>query len=165
MSSAAPGGQHDWVHGHPHEPNPTPADGGGHWTLVTPDGHERLFTVEDLHALPYTAVHDCHIVSTGHSASGPFTFGGVRLADLLTAVLPSGAAWRWIDVISVDGFGARLTPAEVAVPAADRPIILAYRVDGAPLSHAQGLVRLIVPSEIDDALRQVKWVSRIEIAA
>jgi len=165
MSNAPIGGQHDWVHGHPHEPNPTPPGGDGHWTLVTPDGNERLFTVEDLPTLPYTVVPDCRIVSTGHDASGPFAFGGVRLADLLAAVLPSGAAWRWIDVISVDGFGACLTPADLAVPDAGRPIILAYHVDGAPLGRAQGLVRLIVPSEIDDALRQVKWISRIVIVA
>jgi len=36
-------------------------------------------------------------------------------------------------------------------------------MDGATLTRAQGLVRLIVPSETDDALRQVKWVGRIEI--
>jgi hypothetical protein len=29
------------------------------------------------------------------------------------------------------------------------------------LTRAQGLVRLIVPHERDDALRQVKWVTRI----
>jgi hypothetical protein len=40
---------------------------------------------------------------------------------------------------------------------------LSYAIDGTPLTRAQGLVRLIVPSETDDALRQVKWVQRIEV--
>lgn len=164
MTSTPAQGHADWVHGHPHQPNPTPPDGDGRWTLVTPAGSERLFTVEDLYRLPYTAVHDCHIFSTGHAASGPFTFGGVRLADLLAAVLPPGTDWRWIDAVSVDGFGARLTPADLTV-AAVRPVILAYSMDGAPLRRDQGLVRLIVPSELDEALRQVKWIGRIEITA
>ena len=35
--------------------------------------------------------------------------------------------------------------------------------DGQPLTRDAGLVRLIVPSETDDALRQVKWISHIEV--
>jgi hypothetical protein len=35
--------------------------------------------------------------------------------------------------------------------------------DGQKLTRRQGLVRLIVPREKDDALRQVKWVGRIVI--
>ena len=42
-------------------------------------------------------------------------------------------------------------------------MLLAYTLDGAPLTREQGLVRLIVPSEIDDALRQVKWLAMITI--
>ena len=45
------------------------------------------------------------------------------------------------------------------------PILLAHIVNGAAMTRAQGLVRLIVPSEIDDALRQVKWVVRVELHA
>jgi DMSO/TMAO reductase YedYZ molybdopterin-dependent catalytic subunit len=44
-----------------------------------------------------------------------------------------------------------------------RPVLLAYMLDGAPLARGQGLVRLIVPSETDDALRQVKWLATITI--
>jgi hypothetical protein len=36
-------------------------------------------------------------------------------------------------------------------------------LDGAALTREQGLVRLIVPSERDDALRQVKWLATITI--
>jgi hypothetical protein len=36
-------------------------------------------------------------------------------------------------------------------------------MEGQPLTREQGLVRMIVPSERDDALRQVKWVGKIVI--
>jgi DMSO/TMAO reductase YedYZ molybdopterin-dependent catalytic subunit len=151
----------DWVHGHPHEPNPTPPDGDGQVTVVMPGGNERIFTVEDLHALPYTEVHNCMIVSTGHGTTGPFAFGGVRLADLVARVLPPGTTWYWVDVAGADGFGARLTPVDLDSSGPERPIILAHAVNGLPLDRARGLVRLIVPGETGDALRQVKWVDRL----
>jgi hypothetical protein len=75
--------------------------------------------------------------------------------------------WQHVDVVSADGFGTRLLPAHLAGSDAEAeapPIVLALRRDGEPLTRAQGLVRLIVPSERDDALRQVKWVARVEIA-
>jgi DMSO/TMAO reductase YedYZ molybdopterin-dependent catalytic subunit len=153
----------DWVHGHPHEPNPAPPGDDTHITVVTPGGFERIFTVEDLHALPYIEVHNCVIVSTGHGTTGPFVFGGARLADVLAWALLPGATWSWVDVIGADGFGARLTPADLDSSHTERPIILANAVDGVPLDRARGLIRLIVPAETDDALRQVKWVSRIDI--
>ncbi len=61
----------------------------------------------------------------------------------------------------VDLFSAS-TPADLAAEG-ERPSLLAYIKDGVSLTRAQGLVRLIVPSETDDALRQVKWVGRIII--
>lgn len=152
-----------WVHRHAHEPNPSPPPGDASLTVYTPAGAARSFAVEDLQRLPHTAVVNCMIVSTGHGSSGPFTFEGVTVADLLQAILPAGAPWRWLDVIARDGFGARLLPADLTGAAAGRPCLLAYMLDGVPLTHERGLVRLIVPSEADDALRQVKWVERIDI--
>jgi DMSO/TMAO reductase YedYZ molybdopterin-dependent catalytic subunit len=87
----------------------------------------------------------------------------VRLSDLLNDVLVPGIHWRYVDVISADGFGTRVFAHEIQTPAATRPILLSYAIDGTPMMRAQGLVRLIVPSETDDALRQVKWVKRIEV--
>ena len=75
---------------------------------------------------------------------------------------PQSPPWQYVDLISADGFGTRLTPADLAA-AGDRPVLLAYTLDGAPLTREQGLVRLIVPSETDDALRQVKWLATITI--
>ncbi len=101
------------------------------------------------------------IVSTGHGTSGPFAFTGVALSRLI-AHFYSGD-WQAVAVISADGFGTRLYRAEIdALPAA-RPALLAYAIDGRPLTRAHGLLRLIEPNETDDALRQVKWVARIEI--
>lgn len=152
-----------WVHGHSHEPNPVSPPDTGAITAVLPDRTERRITLEFLYSLPMTSVTDCYIISTGHGASGPFTFGGVLLRAVLDALLPVGTAWRHVDVISADGFGTRLLSEEVLGSPPHRPMLLAYRLDGAPLSRANGLVRLIVPTEIDDALKQVKWVDRIEI--
>jgi DMSO/TMAO reductase YedYZ molybdopterin-dependent catalytic subunit len=75
---------------------------------------------------------------------------------------PQPPAWQYVDLVSADGFGTRLTPADLGA-AGDRPVLLAYTVDGAPLTREQGLVRLIVPTETDDALRQVKWLAVITI--
>ncbi len=160
-----PHAEPDWVHGHAHEPNPHAPPGDGTFAVVLPDGRVQHVTVEQLRTFPYTAVHHCMIVSTGHGASGPYTFGGVLLNECLAQVLP-GAGWRQvdhIDIVSADGFGARLVPSDLDNSATNQPILLAYTVDGMPLTRERGLVRLIVPAETDDALRQVKWVSRIQL--
>jgi DMSO/TMAO reductase YedYZ molybdopterin-dependent catalytic subunit len=153
----------DWVHGHSHDPNPHPPPGDATIRFVA-GVQTRLVTAAFLHTLPHIEVADCFIVSTGHGRSGPFTFGGVALGDLLAALLPPGFVWRYVDVVSGDGFGTRLTPEEAPAAApVDRPVLLADTLDGAPLTRAAGLVRLIVPAERDDALKQVKWITRIEV--
>ena len=188
-----------WVHGHPHEPNLQTPGGDGDFVVLLPGGVRRTFSPGDLKTLPLTMVADCLIVSTGHGTSGPFTFGGARLTDLLNLVLSTHAgfepkqgseigentvadrgwyrsdyraedrnaprrpaAWQYVDLVSVDGFGTRLTPADLAAEG-ERPSLLAYIKDGVSLTRAQGLVRLIVPSETNDALRQVKWLATIAI--
>lgn len=163
MAADHPLHEADWVHGHPHEPNPLAPAGDSGFVVITSEGVEVATSLSDLTALPGTEVAGCLIVSTGHGTSGPFTFGGALLVDLLAHLvdkLAGQSAWRHIDIVSADGFGTRLTPADLSGAA---PILLAWRRDGQPLTRAQGLVRLIVPSERDDALRQVKWVARIEI--
>lgn len=148
---------------HAHEPNPEPPSADPTILLSRPDGLEIHLTVPDLEALPYTTVANCYIVSTGHGTSGPFTFGGVRLLDLVEHYLPAGAAWDQVEVISADGFGNRIRAEELRRPHPAGPILLSYTLDGRSLTRREGLVRLIVPSEKDDALRQVKWVGQIRI--
>jgi len=150
-----------WLHPHVHEPNPKPPAADPTLILARPDGSHAHITVDALAALPQQTAHDCYIVSTGHGTSGPFRFTGVTLTDLLTA--QGVTAWEYADVISADGFGTRVQQAEI--PTITRPILLALACDDLPLTREQGLVRLIVPHEDDDALRQVKWVARIEVHA
>jgi hypothetical protein len=152
-------GDPGWLHTHTHEPNPAPPSPDPTLFLRLPDRSEIALTPADLDNLPVVVVADCFVVSTGHGASGPFAFGGVRLADLIAAYWSS--PWRYADVSSADGFGNRVLAEEAQ--SQTRPILLATTLDGAPMTRAQGLVRLIVPSETDDALRQVKWVAHIEV--
>lgn len=169
MSAGHTAEEASWVDSHPHDPNPLPPEGDGNICVRNSNGFEMNLTPAALMLMPYTEVAGCLIVSTGHGASGPFTFGGLRLADLIAHVLGQAegqargrSTWRYIDVISADGFGTRLFPSHSA---SGEPILLAYRRDGEPLTRVQGLVRLIVPSETEDALRQVKWVAQIYIVS
>ncbi len=152
---------HDPLQPHSHEPNPEPPSADPSFELILPDGRTQTITVSDLEKLPETAVPNCYIVSTGHGTSGPFTFSGVTLREFVQAY--GRDAWSQAEVISADGFGNRVFAEELAQPDTAGPIILATRVDGRPLTRQEGLVRMIVPSERDDALRQVKWVGRIRV--
>ena len=147
---------------HSHEPNPEPPTADPTIRLVTPDGREVLVTVEELRE-EYTAVtlRDCYIVSTGHGTSGPFAFTGVTLLDLVRRY--AGENWSQLEVISADSFGNRVMAAELYESDPAGPTLLAYAIDGSQLTRQDGLVRMIVPGEKDDALRQVKWVAAVRI--
>ncbi len=145
---------------HVHEPNPTPPDHDPSFELQTTSGAIYRYTPADLALMPQQSVEECFIVSTGHGVSGPFTFSGVTLSDFLRTALGGRFEWTFADVESADGFGTSVVRDEVGGARA-RPILLATHIDGAPLSRKQGLIRLIVPSETTDALRQVKWLRRI----
>lgn len=153
----------EWIHGHRHDPNPEPPPGDPEIIAHLPDGTAVRLDIATLQMLPCREIRGCYIVSTGHGTSGPFVFGGVLLADLLVHLVPGADPWQWVDVVSGDGFGTRLTPADLADEASSQPPLLAYRLDGEEMTRQAGLVRLIVPAETEDALKQVKWVARIEI--
>jgi DMSO/TMAO reductase YedYZ molybdopterin-dependent catalytic subunit len=155
MDNASP----SWLNAHSHDPNPVAPPGEGEFTLAF-SGIEVHITLAGLRQLPFTEVADCYIVSTGHGRSGPFRFGGVCLADFLAAHLEDSARVAFVDFISADGYGTRL---EGALLASSPQPLLAWQVDGAPMRRAQGLVRLVVPGEADDALHQVKWLARVEV--
>jgi hypothetical protein len=145
---------------HVHEPNPNPPTDDPTFSLIWPESKLELSPV-DLHLLPKTIVSDCMIVTTSHGTSGPFAFGGTSLRTLIETFTPKIP--REVVVVSVDNFGTRLSAEEIFAHA-DRPIILAYEIDRRPMDRAAGLVRLIVPPEIDDAMRQVKWVNKIQLS-
>jgi DMSO/TMAO reductase YedYZ molybdopterin-dependent catalytic subunit len=146
-----------------HEPNPTPPSADPTIVLVVPGRNDERLSLADLEALPYTRVADCFIASTGHSPSGPFTFGGVALADLLRATLGPRPDFTAIEIVSGDGFGTRVGAAELVNATRDGDLLLAYEVDGRRLTRPEGVVRLILPQEADDALRQIKWVGTIRV--
>ncbi len=151
---------HDPLNPHSHDPNPAPPSENTDFQTTLPNGETRIITLDDLRGLPQTTVPDCYIVTTGHGTSGPFAFGGVRFADFVHHLWDG--KWNVAEIISGDGFGTRLT-ADEANASTSRPILLAITIDDRPLTRADGLVRLIVPSETDDALKQVKWVGAIKI--
>ncbi|HRJ45417.1 MAG: molybdopterin-dependent oxidoreductase [Caldilineaceae bacterium] len=152
--------RHDPLDPHSHDPNPAPPSASPDFVLTLPNHSQQTVTPDALRRLSQTTVPDCFIVSTGHGTTGPFTFSGVTLADFVRHYWAD--EWNQAEVISGDGFGTRLSATEVTGATA-RPILLAHTIDGQPLSRAAGLVRLIVPSETDDALKQVKWVGRVNI--
>lgn len=152
---------HDPLQPHRHDSNPEPPSVDATFTLVLPDGEQRAVSVESLQALPHTNIDNCYIVSTGHGTSGPFRFGGVTLLDLVQHYYQG--AWTQIEVISADRFGNRVWREELEEPASAGPILLAYLLDDRKLERREGLVRLIVPGETDDALRQVKWVGTVRV--
>jgi DMSO/TMAO reductase YedYZ molybdopterin-dependent catalytic subunit len=148
---------HDPLSPHSHEPNPEPPSADPSLTLEW-DGNEVRLSAGDLQRLPSVTVRDCYIISTGHGTTGPFAFTGTTFSALLSAF--GVGAWSSLEVISADGFGTRLLPGDVG-PDEARPPLLAWAIDGRPMTRADGLVRLVVPSETDDALKQVKWVARV----
>jgi DMSO/TMAO reductase YedYZ molybdopterin-dependent catalytic subunit len=146
-----------------HDPNPEPSSADPSITLILPGRPDKLLSPADLEALPYTRAAGCTIASTGHSPSGPFTFGGVAVADLLRITLGPRPDYTAIEIVSGDGFGTQIDADELAKSASDGDFLLAYEVDGRRLTRAEGLVRLILPQEADDALRQIKWVGTIRV--
>ncbi|MBX7254485.1 MAG: molybdopterin-dependent oxidoreductase [Candidatus Promineofilum sp.] len=142
-----------------HDPNPTPPTPDPTFHVVTPADRDPV-TVQALRRLPVRELPQSFIVSTGHGTSGPFAFAGVTLRDVIEAVAPG--EWAAAEIVSADGFATRVTANEWLAETA-RPILLAYEIDGRPMSREEGLVRLIVPTETDEALRQVKWISEIRL--
>jgi hypothetical protein len=155
---------HDPLHPHSHDPNPEPPSADPTIALTLPDGRIQSITSQHLQTLPGFSLEDCYIISTGHGTTGPFTFTGTTLHTLIEEHTPEFPTYDHLEVISGDGFGTRITREELQHPAnPNRPILLAWQIDGRPLTRHEGLIRLIVPTETDDALRQVKWIGRINI--
>jgi hypothetical protein len=152
---------HDPLRPHSHEPNPVPPGNDPAFRLTVLGGSSWLLTPADLATLSQTAISNCYIVSTGHGSSGPFTFEGVTLGELVAAYFHG--PWQDVEIISADGFGTRVLFKELQPGNSTPPILVATQIDGRPMTREEGLVRLIVPSEKDDALRQVKWISIVTV--
>jgi hypothetical protein len=131
--------------------------------LSLPGGQEVNIGVQTLQLLPRTTLTDCYIVSTGHGTTGPLAFSGVSLIQFIAHYIYDPESWSQVEVISGDGFGTRILKEELLSQGPAKPIVIADTLDGRPMTRNEGLVRLIVPGETDDALRQVKWIARIKI--
>ena len=149
----------NWTPPHSHDPSPNPP--GNDSTLTLYVGLQAFhLTSGDLAGFPQSTVNNCYIVSTGHGTSGPFAFEGVQILELTNRY--TNNTWVYINIISDDGFRTRLTRAALATMG-ERPVLLALKIDGRPMRRNEGLIRLIVPNEKEDALQQVKWVSDIRV--
>ena len=153
----------DPLNPHSHEPHPDPPSADPSFTLCLPDRPDEQISPTSLATLPRTDLPNQMILSTGHPATGPFDFAGVTLLDFLRSRLPLDSTAFTVEVVSGDGFGTRAQGDELLAPDPAGPILLADSIDGEPMSRRQGLVRLLVPSEKDDALRQVKWIGTIRV--
>jgi len=147
---------------HVHDPNPDPPSDDPDFSLHRPGQPPINITVADLQTMQQTEIANCYIVTTSHGTGGPYRFRGVTLKNFLDIFLDAGKSFAQVEVRSADGFGTRIHADEIKENV-QRPILLATARDGSPLTRNQGLVRLIVPQETDDALRQVKWISTLTI--
>jgi len=152
MSNPIP--TNDPLQPHAHDPNPEPPSEDPTVTLIIEESAQPI-PLPHLQQLPETTMPNCFIISTGHGTTGPFTFSGVTLHDFAQSYIPG--AWSRLEIVSGDGFGCRVFADEA------KETLLAWGKDGRALTRQEGCVRLIVPSERDDALRQVKWVAEIRV--
>ena len=141
---------------HRHDNNVLPPHNDASIILIRPNGEPLTYTLTDLAALPQSAL--TYSFTTDHGTHGPYLLSGVALRDLV-----ADRDFQEIEVISADGFGNRLFVEELGERV--RPILLCTHSDGKLLERSLGLVRLVVPSETDNALRQIKWVAQIRLVA
>lgn len=130
--------------------------------LVLPNGRQRVWNVADLLALPPTIL-PAYTFVTDHGAHGPYRLQGAALRDVVAAVWDG--VWQEAEVVSADGYSNRVQREEVegGNSAEIAPILLCYAANDQPLTRRHGLIRLVVPSETDNALRQIKWVHAIRL--
>lgn len=141
-----------------HHNNTLSPAGDASITFSLPDGRQSIWTVDDLRKLPHTVL-PAYYFSTDHGRHGPYRLEGVALRAAIAAAWPEG--WVELLVEGADGYGNRVRRGEVEDSAESAPILLCFASNGQPLTRAQGLVRLVVPGETDNALRQIKWVRRL----
>jgi DMSO/TMAO reductase YedYZ molybdopterin-dependent catalytic subunit len=119
----------------------------------------RTLTYEDLRALPRAEqVSDFHCV-TGWSVNG-VRWAGVRFEHLLDLVepLPEATAIRFVSM--EQPYDDSLSLDQVRL----RDVMLAYELDGKPLSRPHGApARVVIPEMY--GYKGVKWLARMELVA
>jgi len=126
-------------------------------TITGIDGKKIDITAADLFKLPQHTIK-----TTGYGA--PATFEGVLLTDVLAKVdLPLGekfhntAAAYYLVVEAKDGYRAVFAWAELDLTFMDKPVYVAMKRDGKPLSVKEGPFELVAPGE----KRGARWVRQV----
>jgi DMSO/TMAO reductase YedYZ molybdopterin-dependent catalytic subunit len=119
----------------------------------------RTFTLADLQALPQAKQ-----ISTFHCVTGwtvkNVRWGGVRFHDLLAAVEPLPEAHAIQFVSAEQPYTDSLTLDQALLPTT----MLAYEMDGAPLSRPHGApARVVIPAMY--GYKGVKWLVRMQLVA
>ena len=129
------------------------------WRLEVGGAVERPFSLDyrELTALP-----KAEQVSTFHCVTGwvvkNVAWGGVRVADVLAQAKPKPGAHALRFVSAEQPYDDYLTLEQAAL--AD--VMLAWEMDGKPLSRAHGApLRLVIPDMY--GYKNVKWLNRIEL--
>lgn len=147
---------------HSHDNNESPPDNNLDLVLTRPDGSITEIPAATLDNYPQAVIPQ-YEYTTDHGKHGPYRLTGVALYDLIQQEVATD--WQEVEVLSADGFGNRVFRSELEQPVAAGPILLCTHSDGRPLGRAEGAIRLVVPSETDNALRQIKWVHEIRVKA
>ena len=148
---------HDPLQPHSHPNNDRPPNDDTTIRLWLDGDLLKILTLPALATYPQAQLR--YSYTTDHGVHGPYLLGGVALRTLVANDVYQRL--REIEVVSADGFGNRIFVAELGEQI--RPILLVTHSDGVPLTRQRGLVRLLVPSETDNALRQIKWVETIRL--
>ncbi|MFT5196588.1 MAG: hypothetical protein ACI9EW_002816 [Cellvibrionaceae bacterium] len=171
---------HDPLQPHSHDNNPQPPDNNPTIYFYylpqdspSQDKHaaasKKAISLADLMADYVQTVIPAYTYMTDHGIHGPYKLEGVALLDLIEQEVGKTSQWNSVEVVSADGFGNRLmrdelVPADNSLGLDYAPALICHRSNGEMLRRMQGLVRLVVPTETDNALRQVKWVREIRLA-
>ncbi|MEM7798492.1 MAG: molybdopterin-dependent oxidoreductase [Chloroflexota bacterium] len=148
---------------HSHDNNPLPPDDNTTLQLTLFGGSPQEIPLNTLRENFPQAEIPAYQYTTDHGVHGPYRLIGVALGRLIELYLGEEERWTEAEVVSADGFGNRIYAEEADPSLPGDPILLCYASNGRELSRAHGLVRLVVPSETDNALRQIKWVREINV--
>ena len=121
------------------------------------DGSAASFSLGDLRSMPRAAQISDFKCVTGWTVSNVH-WGGVRLGDLLERAggVPRAGALRFVSAETP--YEDSLTLEQALLP----DVLLAYDMDGGPLSRPHGApLRLVMPGMY--GYKSVKWVRRIEV--
>jgi DMSO/TMAO reductase YedYZ molybdopterin-dependent catalytic subunit len=137
-----------------------PVTGADHLTIGGSVPKPFTLSLDDLRKLPHKTIT---VMDTHNNKQE--TFEGVPLADLLKqAGAPSGEAIRgalmttYVIAQGSDGYRTLFSLAELDSGFEDSGVIVADRMDGAPITGDAGPLRLVAPND----KRPARWVRMLE---